>query len=73
MLSGHLEWMTGSAGLTAWLAVVLAIIGVMQLMRTLAVHDGYGLGFRQLVLVVAASVIVVLLAGGGGLLLMRAA
>ena len=73
MLSNHLLWMTGSAGLAAWLVVVLAIVGVMQLMRTMAVHDGFGLRFGQLVLVVAASVIVLLLAGGGGLMLMRAA
>ncbi|MBV9362219.1 MAG: hypothetical protein JO292_12590 [Betaproteobacteria bacterium] len=65
--------MLGSAGLIAWLLVVLAIVGVMQLMRFLAVHDGLGLGFRQLALIVAASVVVLLLAGGGGLLLMRAA
>ena len=73
MLSGHLQWLTGSAGLAAWLLVVLAIVGNMQLMRFLAVHDGLGLGFRKLVLVVAASVIVLLLAGGGGLLLLNAA
>ena len=73
MLSGHLQWITGSAGLVAWLAVVLAIVGVMQLMRFLAVHDSYGLAFRQIVLIVAASVIVLMFAGGGGLLLLNAA
>ncbi len=73
MLRGHLEWMTGSAGLTAWIVVVLAIVGVMLLMRLLAVHDSFGLAFRHVVFIVAASVIVLLLAGGGGLLLMRAA
>ena len=73
MLSGHLQWLTGSAGIVAWLVVMLAIVAVMQLMRFLAVHDGLGLGFGKLVVLVAASVIVVLLAGGGGLLLLNAA
>jgi hypothetical protein len=73
MLSGHLQWMTGAAGLIAWVVVLVAIVGVVELMRYLADHDGVGLGFRQLALIVAASVIVLVLAGGGGLLLMHAA
>ena len=73
MLSGALQSMTGFAGLVAWAAVVLVIIGVVLLMRFLAAHDGAGMGFRQLLLIVLASVVVLVLAGGGGLLLMHAA
>ncbi len=70
---GGLQWLTGIGGLMAWLFILAVIIGIVELMRFLADHDGAGLGFRQLVLLVTASVVVLMLAGGGGLLLMRAA
>ena len=67
-----LQSLTGTAGLLVWIAVLLAIVGVVELMRFLATRDGLGLGFRQLALIVAASVVLLMVAGGGGLLLMRA-
>lgn len=73
MVSSALQSLTGIAGLTAWILILVLIIGDVLLMRFLSNHDGAGMGFRQLVLVVLASVVVLLLAGGGGLLLMRAA
>ena len=70
---GGLQWLTGIGGLMAWVFILAIIVGIVELMRFLANHDGVGLGFRQLVLVVTASVVMLMLAGGGGLLLMRAA
>ncbi len=72
-MSDAFQSLTGTAGLAAWIVVVLAIVGVVELMRFLAARDSAGLGFRQVLLIVMASVVVVLVAGGGGLLLMRAA
>jgi hypothetical protein len=67
------QWLEGIGGLAAWLFILGVIIGIVELMRFLADHDGAGLAFRQLVLLVLASVVMLVLAGGGGMLLMRAA
>jgi len=72
-MSGAVQSLTGTAGLVAWILVVLVVIGVVYLMRFLADHDGAGLGMRQLFLIVLGSVLLLVLAGGGGLLLLRAA
>ena len=68
-----MQSLTGTAGLLAWLGIVLVVIGVPELMRLLADRDGFGLGFGQLLLIVAASVVLLALAGGSGLVLMHAA
>ena len=72
-MSEALQSLTGFAGLLAWLAIVLVMVGVPELMRFLADRDGLGLGFGKLLVIVAASVVLLALAGGAGLALMHAA
>jgi hypothetical protein len=67
-----MEWLTGTAGLVAWLAILVIIVGTGLLMRHLALTTR-SVEFRHVVLLVAASVGLLIIAGVGGFVLMHTA
>lgn len=69
-----MDWVTtelsGPAGLAAWIAIVVIIVGTGLLMRHLALAPR-GLELRQVSWIVATSVGLLVIAGIGGFLLMH--
>ena len=66
------DWLSGPAGLIAWLAIVVIIVGTGLLMRHLALTTR-AIEYRHGVLMVATSVGLLVLAGVGGFVLMHSA
>ena len=66
------DWLSGPAGLIAWLAIVVIIGGTGLLMRHLALTTR-AIEYRHVVLMVATSVGLLVLAGVGGFVLMHSA
>ena len=66
------DWLSGPAGLIAWLAIVVIIVGTGLLMRHLALTTR-AVEYRHVVLMVATSVGLLVLAGVGGFVLMHSA
>jgi hypothetical protein len=66
------DWLSGPAGLVAWLAIVVVIVGTGLLMRHLALTTR-SIAYRHVVLMVAASVGLLVIAGVGGFVLMHSA
>ena len=64
------DWLSGPAGLIAWLAIVVIIVGTGVLMRHLAVTTR-SIAYRHVVLIVATSVGLLVIAGVGGFVLMH--
>ena len=67
-----MEWLNGPAGLVAWLAIVVVIVGTGLLMRHLALTTR-SIGLRHVVLIVASSIGLLVVAGFGGFVLMHTA
>lgn len=66
------DWLSGPAGLVAWLAIVVIVAGTGVLMRHLALTTR-SIEYRHVVLIVAASVGLLVVAGVGGFVLMHLA
>ena len=66
------DWLSGPAGLIAWLAIVVIIVGTGLLMRHLALTTR-AIEYRHVVLMVATSVGLLVIAGVGGFMLMHLA
>jgi hypothetical protein len=66
------QWLTGPAGLVAWLILVLIIVATGLLMRHLALTTR-SIEYRHVVLIVASSVGLLVIAGVGGFVLMHTA
>ena len=66
------DWLSGPAGLVAWLAIVVVIVGTGLLMRHLALTTR-SVQYRHVVLMVATSVGLLVIAGVGGFVLMHSA
>ena len=66
------DWLSGPAGLVAWLAIVVIIVGTGLLMRHLALTTR-SIAYRHVVLMVVASVGLLVVAGVGGFVLMHLA
>jgi len=66
------DWLSGPAGLVAWLAIVVVIVGTGLLMRHLALTTR-SIAYRHVVLMVATSVGLLVIAGVGGFVLMHSA
>jgi len=66
------DWLSGPAGLIAWLAIVVIIVGTGLLMRYLSVTTR-SIEYRHVVLMVAISVGLLVVAGVGGFFLMHLA
>ena len=66
------EWLTGTGGLVAWIAIVVIIVGTGLLMRHLALTPR-AIELRQVIWIVAASVGLLVIAGVGGFVLMHTA
>ena len=66
------DWLSGPAGLIAWLAIVVVIVGTGLLMRHLALTTR-SIAYRHVVLMVVASVGLLVVAGVGGFVLMHLA
>ena len=64
------DWLSGPAGLVAWLAIVVVIVGTGLLMRHLALTTR-SIEYRHVVLMVGASVGLLVVAGVGGFVLMH--
>jgi len=64
------DWLSGPAGLVAWLAIVVVIVGTGLLMRHLALTTR-SIEYRHVVLMVGASVGLLVIAGVGGFVLMH--
>jgi hypothetical protein len=64
------DWLSGPAGLIAWLAIVVIIVGTGLLMRHLALTTR-SIEYRHVILMVAASVGLLVVAGVGGFFLMH--
>ena len=64
------DWLSGPAGLIAWLAIVVIIVGTGLLMRHLALTTRT-IKYRHIVLMVATSVGLLVVAGVGGFVLMH--
>ena len=69
---GLAEYLNGPAGLVAWIAIVVIIVGTGLLMRHLSLAPR-ALELRQVVWVVAVSVGLLVIAGIGGFVLMHTA
>jgi hypothetical protein len=71
-----MEWLdsqlTGLAGLVAWLAILVVIVGTGLLMRHLALTTR-SIEYRQVIYIVATSVGLLVVAGVGGFVLMHSA
>jgi hypothetical protein len=65
-------WLSGPAGLVAWLALDVIIVGTGLLMRHLAVTTR-SIELRHVVMIVSASVGLLVIAGVGGFFLMHSA
>ena len=65
-----MDWLNGPAGLAAWLAIVVVIVGTGLLMRHLALTTRR-IEYRHVVLIVSASVGLLVIAGLGGFVLMH--
>jgi hypothetical protein len=66
------DWLNGPAGLVAWLAIVVVIVGTGLLMRHLALTTR-SIAYRHVVVIVASSVGLLVIAGVGGFVLMHTA
>jgi len=66
------DWLSGPAGLVAWIAIVVIIVGTGLLMRYLSLTTR-SIEYRHVVLMVATSVGLLIVAGVGGFVLMHAA
>ena len=66
------DWLSGPAGLIAWLAIVVVIVGTGLLMRHLALTTR-SIAYRHVVLMVLTSVGLLVVAGVGGFVLMHLA
>jgi len=64
------DWLSGPAGLIAWLAIVVIIVGTGLLMRPLALTTR-AIEYRHVILMVATSVGLLVVAGVGGFFLMH--
>ena len=64
------DWLSGPAGLIAWLAIVVIIVGTGLLMRHLALTTR-AIEYRHVILMVATSVGLLVVAGVGGFFLMH--
>ena len=64
------DWLSGPAGLIAWLAIVVIIVGTGLLMRHLALTTR-SIEYRHVILMVATSVGLLVVAGVGGFFLMH--
>jgi uncharacterized integral membrane protein len=71
-----MEWLdsqlTGLAGLVAWPAILVVIVGTGLLMRHLALTTR-SIEYRQVIYIVATSVGLLVVAGVGGFVLMHSA
>jgi hypothetical protein len=71
-----MQWLdaqlTGVAGLVAWLAILVVIVGTGLLMRHLALTTR-AIEYRHVVYIVATSVGLLVVAGVGGFVLMHSA
>jgi hypothetical protein len=65
-----MEWLNGPAGLVAWLAIVVIIVGTGLLMRHLALAPR-AMGLTPVIWIVAVSVGLLVVAGVGGFVLMH--
>ena len=65
-----MEWLNGPAGLVAWLAILVVVVGTGLLMRHLALTPR-SMELRHVILIVAASTGLLILAGVGGFVLMH--
>lgn len=66
------DWLKGPAGLVAWLAILVIIVGTGLLMRYLSLTTR-SIEYRHVLLMVAASVGLLVVAGVGGFFLMHLA
>jgi hypothetical protein len=64
------DWLSGPAGLIAWLAIVVIIVGTGLLMRHLALTTR-SIDYQHVILMVATSVGLLVVAGVGGFFLMH--
>ena len=67
-----MDWLAGTGGLVAWLAILVVIVGTGLLMRHLALTTR-SIELRHVVLIVASSVGLLIVAGVGGFVLMHTA
>lgn len=71
-----MQWLdaqlTGVAGLVAWLAILVVIVGTGLLMRHLALTTR-SIEYRHVIYIVASSVGLLVIAGLGGFVLMHTA
>lgn len=65
-----MDWLNGPAGLVAWLAIVVIIVGTALLMRHLSLAPR-ALELGQVIWIVAVSVGLLVVAGFGGFMLMH--
>ena len=72
MTSAMADWLSGPAGLFAWMAILVVIVGVGLLMRHLALSTT-ALEFRQAALICAITSGLLVLAGVGGFVLVHSA
>lgn len=66
------QWLSGPAGLVAWLVICVIIVGTGLLMRHLALTSR-SIAHRYVVAMVATSVGLLVIAGVGGFFLMHSA
>jgi hypothetical protein len=71
-MSLAMDWLQGTGGLAAWIAIVVIIVGTGLLMRHLALTPR-AIELTQVVWIVAASVGLLVIAGVGGFVLMHPA
>lgn len=71
-MSLAMDWLNGTGGLVAWIAIVVIIVGTGLLMRHLALAPR-AIELTQVVWIVAASVGLLVIAGVGGFVLMHTA
>jgi hypothetical protein len=66
------QWLNGPAGLAAWLAILVIIVGTGLLMRHLTLSTR-AIELRHVVPIVASSIVLLVIAGIGGFVLMHTA
>jgi hypothetical protein len=71
-MSLAMDWLNGTGGLVAWIAIVVIIVGTGLLMRHLALTPR-AIELTQVVWIVGASVGLLVIAGVGGFVLMHTA
>lgn len=65
-----MDWLSGPAGLVAWLAIVVIIVGTALLMRHLSLTPR-AMELTQVIWIVAVCVGLLVVAGVGGFVLMH--